>query len=345
MACATPPGKSCSARAARPDAHIDGVTVHPMIRRPNGRELIAGVAEDPTFGPVILFGRGGTAVEVINDKALALPPLDMNLAHAQIERTRVARLLRSYRDKPQADIDAVALTLVRIAQLSADIPEIRGLDLNPLIADESGVITLDARMEIAACPQCPSGAPGGANPRFAVAPYPRWQERRVELKDGAKLFFRPARPEDEDLYRRFFKRVTPEDMRRRFFTTVKDLDHVFVARLTQIDYARACAIVAIDEADGEMAGGVRVMHDPDETRGEYAILLRSDFKGRGLGWALMRAAIDYARAARLKTIHGHVLAENRAMLEMCAGLGFSISEDKEDVTMKIVSLDVETAAV
>lgn len=333
------------ARAARPDAHIDGVTVHPMIRRPNGRELIAGVAEDPTFGPVILFGRGGTAVEVINDKALALPPLDMNLAHAQIERTRVARLLRSYRDKPQADIDAVALTLVRIAQLSADIPEIRGLDLNPLIADESGVITLDARMEIAACPQCPSGAPGGANPRFAVAPYPRWQERRVELKDGAKLFFRPARPEDEDLYRRFFKRVTPEDMRRRFFTTVKDLDHVFVARLTQIDYARACAIVAIDEADGEMAGGVRVMHDPDETRGEYAILLRSDFKGRGLGWALMRAAIDYARAARLKTIHGHVLAENRAMLEMCAGLGFSISEDKEDVTMKIVSLDVETAAV
>ncbi|MBX9758818.1 MAG: acetate--CoA ligase family protein, partial [Beijerinckiaceae bacterium] len=241
------------ARKARPDARIEGVTIHPMIRRPNGRELIAGVAEDPTFGPVILFGRGGTAVEVINDKALALPPLDMNLARAQVERTRVSRLLRSYRDKPEADIDAVALTLVRIAQLSADIPEIRGLDLNPLIADETGVIALDARMEIA---PCATTALGGVNPRFSVAPYPRWQEARVELKDGARLFFRPARPEDEDLYRRFFKRVPPEDMRRRFFTAVKDLDHVFIARLTQIDYARACAIVAIDEADGEMAGGV-----------------------------------------------------------------------------------------
>ena len=330
------------ARKARPDARIEGVTLHPMIRRPNGRELIAGVAEDPTFGPVILFGRGGTAVEVINDKALSLPPLDMNLARAQIERTRVARLLRSYRDKPQADIDAVALTLVRIAQLSADVPEIRGLDLNPLIADEAGVIALDARMEIA---PCPTSALGGVNPRFSVAPYPRWQEKNVELKDGARLFFRPARPEDEDLYRRFFKRVTPEDMRRRFFTAVKDLDHVFIARLTQIDYARACAIVAIDETDGEMAGGVRVMHDPDETRGEYAILVRSDFKGRGLGWALMRAAIEYAREAGLRTIHGHVLAENRAMLEMCTGLGFHIGEDKDDAALKVVTLDVATAFV
>lgn len=332
------------ARTAAPGARIDGVTVHPMIRRPNGRELIAGVAEDPTFGPVILFGRGGTAVEVINDKALALPPLDMNLARAQIERTRVARLLRSYRDKPQADIDAVAQTLVRLAQLSADIPEIRGLDLNPLIADETGVIALDARMEIAPCPQaCPINAPDRANPRFAVAPYPRWQEKRVEFRDGAKLFFRPARPEDENLYRRFFKRVTPEDMRLRFFTAVKNLDHVFVARLTQIDYARACAIAAIDETDGEMVGGVRVMHDPDETRGEYAILVRSDFKGRGLGWALMRAAIDYARAAGLQSIHGHVLAENRAMLDMCVELGFAIGEDRDDPAMKIVTLDVANA--
>jgi acetyltransferase len=327
------------ARAARPDAKIDGVTIHPMIRRPNGRELIAGVSEDPTFGPVILFGRGGTAVEVINDKALALPPLDMNLARAQIERTRVARLLRSYRDKPQADMDAVAQTLVRIAQLSADVPEIRGLDLNPLIADEFGVIALDARIEIA---PCPAGAAGASNPRFAVAPYPRWQEKRISLKDGAKLFFRPARAEDEDLYRRFFKRVSAEDMRRRFFSAVKDLDHVFIARLTQIDYARACAIVAIDEA-GDMAGGVRVMHDPDRTRGEYAILVRSDFKGRGLGWALMRAAIDYARAAGLKTIHGHVLAENRAMLDMCEALGFAVSDDRDEPGLKVVTLDVATA--
>jgi len=289
---------------------------------------------------VILFGRGGTAVEVINDKALGLPPLDMNLARAQIERTRVARLLRRYRDKPQADMDAIARVLVYIAQLSADIPEIVGLDLNPLVADENGVVALDARVEIAPC-----GAPGrgGANPRFAIAPYPRWQERRLTLRDGARIFLRPARPEDEDLYRRFFARVTPEDMRRRFFTTVKDLNHVFIARLTQIDYARACAIVAIDEADGEMAGGVRVLHDPSGDSGEYAVLVRSDFKGRGLGWALMRCAIEYARDVGLKTIRGHVLSENRAMLDMCAGLGFDIAEEKEDPGLKLVTLDVARA--
>lgn len=325
------------ARAARPDARIDGVTVHPMIRRPNARELIAGVAEDPTFGPVILFGRGGTAVEVINDKSLALPPLDMGLAHAQIERTRVARLLRSYRDKPQADIDAVALTLVRIAQMSADLPEIVGLDLNPLIADEAGVIALDARVEIAACEK---PARAGANPRFAVAPYPRWQERHITLRDGTRLFARPARPEDEEMYRRFFARVTPEDLRLRFFAPVKDFGHVFIARLTQIDYARAFAMVAIDESDGEMTGGVRVMHEPDETTGEYAVLLRSDMKGRGLGWALMRCAIDYARDAGLKTLKGSVLTENRNMLEMCGQLGFHVADDPHDGGVKLVTLDL-----
>ena len=325
------------ARAARPLARIDGVTVHPMIRMPNGRELIAGLGEDPTFGPVVLFGRGGTAVEVINDKALALPPLDMGLAHAQIERTRVSRLLRRYRDKPQADLDAVALTLVRIAQMSADIPEIRGLDLNPLMADENGVIALDARVEVAPCAR----APAGGNPRFAVAPYPRHLERRFALRDGTRIYARPVRPEDEETYRRFFRRVTPEDLRLRFFAPVKDFSHVFIARLTQIDYARAFALCAMDEADGEMVGGVRVLQGPeDEASGEYAVLLRSDYKGRGLGWALMCCAIDYARSVGLKTLKGHVLSENRAMLDLCARLGFEVIDDREDLGLKTVILDV-----
>jgi len=325
------------ARTAQPDAHIAGVTVHPMVRRPNGRELIAGLAEDPTFGPVVLFGRGGTAVEVINDKALALPPLDMGLARAQIERTRVARLLRSYRDKPQADIDAVALTLVRIAQMSADIPQIMGLDLNPLIADENGVIALDARVQIEPCLE---PARAGANPRFAVAPYPRFLEQTLVLRDGASIFARPVRPEDEAMYRRFFHRVTMEDLRLRFFAPVKDFNHVFIARLTQIDYARAFALCAIDESDGEMAGGVRVMHDPDETSGEYAVLIRSDFKGRGLGWALMKSAIDYARSVGLEKLKGYVLPENRAMLDLCEQLGFEVLDDAEDPGLKMVILDV-----
>jgi acetyltransferase len=285
----------------------------------------------------VLFGRGGTAVEVINDKALALPPLDMGLARAQIERTRVARLLRSYRDKPEADIDAVALTLVRLAQMSADIPQIMGLDLNPLIADETGVIALDARVQIAPCPE---PARAGANPRFAVAPYPRFLEQKLVLRDGASIFARPVRPEDEEMYRRFFHRVTMEDLRLRFFAPVKDFNHVFIARLTQIDYARAFALCAIDESDGEMAGGVRVMHDPDETSGEYAVLIRSDFKGRGLGWALMKSAIDYARSVGLEKLKGYVLPENRAMLDLCERLGFEMIDDREDPGVKIVILDV-----
>ena len=125
------------ANAARPDARIAGVTIHPMVLRPKARELIAGIADDPTFGPVIVFGRGGTAVEVIDDKALALPPLDLELARDLIARTRVSRVLKAYRDVPAADVDAIALLLVKLAQLAADLPELRELDLNPVLADET----------------------------------------------------------------------------------------------------------------------------------------------------------------------------------------------------------------
>jgi acetyltransferase len=131
-----------------------------------------------------------------------------------------------------------------------------------------------------------------------------------------------------------------EDLRLRFFAPVKDFNHVFIARLTQIDYARAFALCAIDESDGEMAGGVRVMHDPDETSGEYAVLIRSDFKGRGLGWALMKSAIDYARSVGLEKLKGYVLPENRAMLDLCERLGFEMIDDREDPGVKIVILDV-----
>jgi acetyltransferase len=133
------------ARAVRPDARITGVTIHPMVLRPKARELIAGIADDPTFGPVIVFGRGGTAVEVIGDKALALPPLDLELARDLIGRTRVSRVLEACRDVPAADTNAIALLLVKLAQLAADLPEIHELDLNPVLADQNGLIAVDAR--------------------------------------------------------------------------------------------------------------------------------------------------------------------------------------------------------
>jgi acetyltransferase len=323
-------------RAARPAARITGVTVHPMIVRPKARELIAGIADDPTFGPVIVFGHGGTAVEVINDKALALPPLDLTLAQDLISRTRVARLLKAYRDVPAADENAVALALVKLAQLAADLPEVRELDLNPLLADENGVIALDARIAVAAVDRT-RRAPSG-HPRFVVRPYPKEWERHTVLKDGTTVFIRPVRPEDEPLYGPFFEAVDEQDMRLRFFGSVKGRSHAFIARLTQLDYARAMAFVAIEEASGRMLGVVRLHANANYDTAEYAVLVRSDLKGRGLGWILMQLLIEYARSEGLRVVEGHVLAENTTMLRMCAELGFRIVPDPQDANICVVTL-------
>jgi len=324
-----------SARAKRPDAHIAGVTVQPMIVRPKARELLLGIADDATFGPVIVFGHGGVGVEVIDDKAVALPPLDLALARDLIARTRVARLLAAYRNVPAARIDEVALVLVRLAQLAADVPELRELDINPLLADENGVIALDMRIAVA-----PAAAKfrGRGHPRFAVRPYPGEWERHLVIGEDWRIFVRPIRPEDEAMVRSFFARVTPEDLRLRFFAPVKDLSHVFIARLTQLDYARANAFIAIDETSGEMIGGVRLHADADYERAEFAVIVRSDLKERGLGWALMSLMLDYARAEGLRHVVGQVLRENTVMLTMCGELGFTIVPDPDDPNIRIASI-------
>ena len=316
------------AREAKPEARINGVTVFPMIVRPKARELIVGLADDPTFGPVIVFGQGGTAVEVIDDKALALPPLDLSLAHSLIARTRVSRLLKAYRNVPAADERAIELLLVKLAQLAADFPEIREIDLNPVLADETGVIAVDARVSIAPVERSAHAPPG--HPRFAIRPYPKEWERRLKLNDGMAVLVRPVRPEDEALFREFFAGVTQEDLRLRFFAPVKEFSHPFVARLTQIDYARAMAFIAIEEQSGKMLGGARLHANADYDRGEYAILVRSDLKGRGLGWLLMQLLIEYARAEGIRMIEGQVLSENTTMLKMCKELGFEIAHDPDD---------------
>ncbi|MFT4248387.1 MAG: bifunctional acetate--CoA ligase family protein/GNAT family N-acetyltransferase, partial [Pseudomonas sp.] len=325
------------ARKARPDARIDGVLVQPTVLRPKARELIAGIADDPTFGPVIVFGRGGTAVEVINDRELALPPLDLRLAHELIGRTRVSRILKGYRDVPAADERAVALVLVKLAQLAADIPEIRALDINPLLADAAGVLALDARVAVA-----PSRIlhKGRGHPRFAIFPYPKEWERTLALGERTRAFVRPVRPEDDALFRAFFARVSDEDLRLRFFQSVRHFSHEFIARLTQLDYARSIALVAIDPASGEMLGAVRLHADADYEKGEYGILIRSDLKGHGIGWQLMRIMIEYARWLGLKAVEGQVLRENRTMLAMCESLGFQVKPDPEDASLMNVLLPV-----
>jgi acetyltransferase len=327
-------------RAAKPGVHIAGVTVFPMVVRPKARELIVGVADDPTFGPIIAFGQGGTAVEVINDKALALPPLDLPLARGLIARTRVSRILKAYRNVPAADETAIALLLVKLSQLAADFPEIREIDLNPVLADETGVIVVDARISVAAVePRRPGPASG--NPRFAIRPYPKNWERHLTLPDGTKIFVRPIRPEDEALYPQFLNAVSHDDLRLRFFAPVKEFSHSFIARFTQIDYARAMAFIAIEEATGAMLGVVRIHADSEYRTGEYAILVRSDLKGHGLGWLLMELIIEYARAEGLDSIRGQVLQENKTMLQMCRQLGFHITPDPEESSIVVVALPIK----
>ena len=316
-----------------PNAKVRGFTVQPMIRRPRAHELILGMSVDATFGPLMMFGAGGTAVEVLRDTACALPPLDLNLARDMMQRTRVWRLLQGYRDRPAADIDAVAEALVRLGYLAARHPEVREIDINPLLADDTGVIALDARVRV---------ADPAAHPRvpMAIRPYPSQWQMESELAGIGPMRVRPIRPEDEALYAEFFATVTAEDRRLRFFGAGPRLSHGFLARLTQIDYAREMAFVAIAEATGALLGVARFVADPDYTRGEYAILVRSDLKGRGLGWRLMQYLIDYARSEGLKELYGTVLADNTTMLDMCRQLGFRVEPEPDDTSVRRVVLSL-----
>lgn len=312
--------------AAKPGAKIDGFTIQPMIRRPHAQELLLGVSVDPTFGPLITFGAGGIAVETIRDIAHALPPLNMTLARDLMRQTHVWRLLQGYRDRPPADIDAIAAALVRLAELAARHPEIREIDINPLLADERGVIALDARITVAS---------QAASPRtpMAIKPYPSKWEHSFDAERIGTITLRPIRPEDEPLYHAFFASVDPADVRLRFFAPKVSLSHHFLARLTQIDYDREMAFVAIAPDSGDLLGVARFIADPDFVAGEYGVLVRSDLKGQGIGWALMSHLIEYARAEGLKRLYGHILQHNTTMLAMCRNLGFDIAPDPDDPSL------------
>lgn len=315
--------------AARPSANLEGFLVQEMILRPHAQELIVGMSVDPTFGPVLLFGQGGTAVEVIDDKALALPPLNIPLARAMMVRTRVFRQLQAYRDRPAANLDAIALTLVKLSQLVADHDEIVELDINPLLADEAGVIALDARVKLET-----GSADMRHGKRFAISPYPKELERTVELLDLGACLIRPVRPEDADAMIRLFERLTPEDIRLRFFSPWRSLSPKQLARFTQIDYDREMAFALVASNGRDFLGVVRLAADPDNIQAEFAVLVRSDLKGQGLGRMLMDHLIGFARRRGIQEIFGEVLWDNKLMLSLCRDLGFSLSMEKDvpDIT-------------
>ncbi len=296
-----------------PGAILDGFVVQPMVKRPGAVELILGATEDPVFGPIVLVGHGGVAAEVIDDKALALPPLDAVLAEDALSRTRVDRLLRGYRDRPPAAREAVGEAMIRLSQLIADVDDIAELDINPLLADAAGVLALDARIVV----RKPANQERAA--RFAIRPYPVELETTIEHR-GETLRLRPIRPQDEGMLSAFARHLSREDIRLRFFGPIRELTHEMAARLTQIDYDREMAFLLLDGE--ELLGVGRLAAEPNFEQAEFALVVASERQRRGYGELLLRHVIDYARSRGIKQIFGHVLRENRKMLSLTERLGF-----------------------
>lgn len=322
-------------RKGFPAARLSGFTVQKMISRPGAHELIVGMTTDSIFGPVVMFGSGGTAVEVIADRAVALPPLNLSLASHLISRTRIFKLLRGYRDRPAADLKAIAMTLTQVSQAIVDRPEIVELDINPLFADDRGVLALDARIRVA------RAATDGPK-RLAIRPYPRELEETIFLKTGSKIFVRPIRPEDQPAHRAFVAHLTPEDLRFRLLGAYHEIPPSEMARLVQIDYDREMAFIAsdADEAgDPQTLAVVRCISDPDGDRAEFAVMVRSDLKRCGLGTAMMNKMIRYCRERGIREIVAQILAENQAMLSLARKLGFKSrpvpDDDRCEVTLNL----------
>ncbi|MEO7134337.1 MAG: bifunctional acetate--CoA ligase family protein/GNAT family N-acetyltransferase [Vicinamibacterales bacterium] len=298
-------------------ARITGFTVQTMATRPLAQELIVGASIDPLFGPVLLFGQGGTAVEVLADRAIALPPLNRVLARELVSRTRVAKLLAGYRDHPPVDLDAICDVLIAVSQMLADLPELAELDINPLLADHDGVIALDARLRVT------RGAGAGAE-HFAITPYPAELAETVTWQDET-IVLRPIRPEDEPQHRAFVELLQPQDLRLRFFSVRREMPRSELARLSQIDYSREMAFIAVRSLQGGTAqtlGVVRAVIDPDNVDAEFAIIVRSDLKAHGLGHMLLRKMIEFLSRRGTQRMVGDVLRENEAMRELARSHGF-----------------------
>ena len=320
-----------------PTARFDGFLLQPIMPRDDAYELAMGVRDGGGFGPVIYFGQGGAETEVIADRAYGLPPLNLHLASEIMAQTRIHRRLR-YSLLRRADLSALALTLVKISQMVIDLAALDTLDINPLWANAHGVVALDARVQLRRTP--------GSRP-LAIQPYPKALEETITLANGRELLLRPVLPEDEPALHALVGRASPEDLRRRFFQPIRELSHDMAASLTQIDYQREIALVAVGEGvpgKAEIYGMVSLSADPNHERAEYSILVDQALKGLGLGNRLMRRIINYARTQGIQEIYGEVLTENQTMLQMNRALGFRVHTDSEDTGLKHVILPLHSSA-
>lgn len=315
-------GMLARVQGARPEAEIAGFWVQRQAAR--AEELRIRLDDDPMFGPWIGFGQGGTAADLADDEAIDLPPLNLALAQQLMSRTRAARLLEGYRDHAAADRAAIADVLVRVSQVAVDFPEIRRLIINPLFADARGVLAVDAAVWL---------RPEGEQGMLAIPPYPAELEDRFRLKNGEQLVVRPIRPEDAAAHAVAFSRLSPEDVRWRFFSPLRELAPAQIARLTQIDYEREMAMVAVRQPAGEaeeILGVARLIRDPGAAEAEFAVIVLREMKGQGLGRHLMQRILDWGRQTGIRHVVGHVLADNAPMLAFMRSLGFTLHRSLED---------------
>lgn len=304
-----------------PQAHVTGFTVQGMAHRPGAHELIVGIADDGVFGPVVLFGAGGTAVEVRKDTAMALPPLNATLVGDLVARTQVGPLLAGYRGESGVDQAALTQAVLRVSQMACDLAELAELDINPLLSDAHGVLALDARIRL-------RRPPAGEGSRLALRPYPSELEESWAI-DGHALRVRPIRPEDGARLQAFYAQATPADMRLRFFLSRREVPRSELARYCQIDYEREMTFVALD---GErIAGEVRAVCDPDNQEAEFALQVATDWQRRGLGRRLMEKLLAYLRAHGTVVVAGQCLQENKGMVVLARSLGFTTQMAPEDV--------------
>jgi acetyltransferase len=324
-------------REAAPHARLAGFTLEPMLALRSGLELIVGASSRGDFGPMLLFGEGGSAVEVVADTTLELPPLDATLAQRMLERTRVYRKMRGFRHVPPVAIDAVIVVLTRISQLVVDWPRIAEVEINPLLAGADGCVAVDARLKLA--------SPDASLPALAIRPYPRELEQELAVAGGRTFLLRPIRPEDEPALVRGFSRLSEDEVRARFFAPMKELPHVTAARFTQIDYDREMAFVLAERGAAgvaELHAVVRLVADPDRARAEFALVVEHALAGLGFGALLLRRAIDYARQCGIGELYGDVLEENAVMRHLCRSLGFNEAPAEDHVVR--VTLHLGSAA-
>lgn len=324
-----------NARKKQPNANILGVTVEPMYKTPNDRELMIGVLQDPIFGPVINFGAGGSLVEVMQDRALALPPLNRYLAKHLIAKTHIAKLLGKFRNKPAVNVTAIENLLLRVSEMVCELPQIQEMDINPLIVNDKEIIAVDARIVInfSSMNTLPYS-------HMAIHPYPSYLVSTWELADGTPIIVRPIRPEDAKYEQDFVRHLSGKSRHFRFMGGVQELTPEMLKRTTQIDYDREMALVAsiLKDKHEAIIGIARYVTNPDFQSCEFALVVTDEWQNKGIGSHLMTSLISIAKMKNLNTMAGEILASNIGMLTLVKNLGFTIQPNEDDPMLQIARL-------